>query len=131
MFNEWLHTDAVCTGSHCPGIVGRSCCNSPKLIGAITEVWTRDAAPSRTVPMLDEGLSGSAVISVSDGPDVVGRNCGNPPDEVIQVSIVRVCAGNDVPTGAIPVLNERLGVAVAVPVRSRRPDIVRGKGRYS
>src|SRR5205823_11078286 len=86
-------------------------------------------APTGAIPVLDQRLVGAAPVGgVSHRPDVACRDGCHPGKFVVTRSTVR--AGDDAPTGAIPVLDQRLVGAAPVGGVSHRPDVGCRGGRH-
>ena len=84
-----------------------------------------DDAPTGAVPLFDEGLNGAGGIinEVPHGPDVGGGDDGDSIKDVGYGAGIRT--GDDVPTGAVPLFDQRPAAAVA-----HGPDVVGGDRRY-
>ena len=109
----------VIIDSHGPDVRGRDGCYAVKLVVNRPRVRAGDGLPGGAIPALDQRLEGTAAVSiVSHGPDVASRDgC-----HTIKVVATRPGAGtgDDLPGGAVPVLDQRLEGTKIV---SHGPDV--------
>src|SRR5207249_10416628 len=118
---------AVQPGADSPDVVGRN--DGDAAEAAHARAGIGDDAPRGAVPMLDERRGREAGNADADGPDIVGAHCGYRLKNIDGCTEVWALDGG--PTGAVPMLNQCLGLCERV-VRVGSADgprvVVRGGG---
>src|SRR5438477_40746 len=117
-----------------PGLRGMRNPRNPSEV-VVSCAGTRAAPdlPLRAVPMLNECVTivAAADERLSHGPDAVCRDDGHSKKDAGRPSR-RIRAGDDVPTGAVPLLGKRvLASAETVETGAYSPDIVSRDDGYS
>ena len=122
-------TVAVLITPRCPDVVARDGRQTGHLIVIHSTIGAGDNLPTRAIPVLDQCLLETATVYIpSHRPDVVERDRYNIANTV--VTRPDIGAGDNLPTRAIPVLDQRLIETATVMVVSHRPDVV-GRDGYN
>lgn len=113
--------------AHGPGLAGARVCRScVKEILHPAGIGTGYYAPTRAIPLFDEGLKGAGGIinEVPHSPDVSGGDDGDSIEDVGYGA--GICwMGDDAPTAAVPLFDQCPTAAV-----SHGPDVAAGDRRY-
>jgi hypothetical protein len=112
--------------AHGPGLAGDRVRRSRvKEILHPAGIGTGDDAPTRAIPLFDEGLkrAGGIIDEVPHRPDVIGGDDGDSI-EVVGYGTGIWWMGDDLPTGTVPLFDQRPAAAV-----SDGPDVASGDRR--
>src|SRR5437763_7857696 len=98
---------------HGPGLAGARVRRNPAKAGARAGARAGDDIPTGAVPLCNERLRDAAggISGLPHGPDVVGGDAGDSKEDIGQRAGAR--GGDDTPTGAIPLLDQRPAAAVS------------------
>src|SRR5213594_1019146 len=78
-----------------------------------SRIWAGNGVPICTIPMKDERGSAASIRFIpANSPHVIRCDGGDAVEKVIRTRMI--WAANDLPTGAVPMLDQRLPVEIGV-----------------